>query len=154
MFLLDPAVLTDWESVQKEVFRILERAGAEVVACSRWDERRLAYEIKGRKRGVYALTYFKADPEKITGIERDVTLSESALRCLILRVDHMTEDEMKEAASTTWIEQQKTAAAAEGESAEEEGGEEYGRRRERRRGGGGEERRSTPVEAADVAQEE
>ena len=121
MFLFDPAVLTDWESVQKEVARLLERAGGQIVACSRWDERRLAYEIKGRKRGVYALTYFKAEPDRISGIERDVNLSESALRCLILRVDHMTDEEMKEAASSTRIEQQKTAAP-EGDAGEGDGG--------------------------------
>lgn len=136
MFLFDPGVLTDWDSVQKEVYRILERAGAEVVACSRWDERRLAYEIKGRKRGVYALTYFKAEPGKIVGIERDINLSESALRCLILRVE-MTDEEMKEAASTSRIEQQKNASfGGEGED-EGEGfrGRDRGpRRREEGRG--------------------
>ena len=116
MFLFDPGMLTDWDSVQKEVLRLLERAGAQVVACSRWDERRLAYEIKGRKRGVYALTYFKADPTKIVGIERDVSLSESALRCLIIRVDRMTDDEMKEAASSDRIEQQKTVGFNDGDS--------------------------------------
>ncbi len=120
MFLFDPGMLTDWESVQKEVHRILERAEAQVVACSRWDERRLAYEIKGRKRGIYALTYFKADPSKIAGIERDINLSESALRCLIIKVDHMTDDEMKEAASSTRIEQQKSAGF--GDSDSDEGG--------------------------------
>lgn len=114
MFLFDPGMLTDWDSVQKEVYRLLERAEAQVVACSQWDERRLAYEIKGRKRGVYALTYFKADPNKIVGIERDVQLSESALRCLILRVE-MTDDEMKEAASSSRIEQQKSAGFDESE---------------------------------------
>jgi len=145
MFLLDPGILTDWESVQKEIHRILERAEAQVVACSRWDERRLAYEVKGRKRGVYALTYFKAAPSKIVGIERDVDLSESALRCLILRVDdEMTEEDMKEAASATRIEQQKYA----GEPAEDEGGGEgFGRRRDRRR------EEAAPVDATDVAPE-
>jgi small subunit ribosomal protein S6 len=99
MFLFDPVVISDWEGVQAELNRVLERAGARVIACAKWDERRLAYEIRGRKRGIYALTYFEADPTRITDLERDVHLSEAALRCLILRVDHMTEDEMKEAAS-------------------------------------------------------
>jgi small subunit ribosomal protein S6 len=152
MFLLDPGVLTDWESVQKEIYRILERAEAEVVACSRWDERRLAYEINGRRRGVYALTYFKADPAKIVGIERDVHLSESALRCLILRVDDaMTDEQMKEAASPGRIEEQKTA----GEMTEEEsggfGGPRRDRDRDRRRG---DEERPAPVRAADASPEE
>lgn len=147
MFLLDPGVLTDWESVQKEIYRILERAEAQVVACSRWDERRLAYEVKGRKRGVYALTYFKADPSRIVGIERDVNLSESALRCLILRVDDaMTEEDMKEAASVTRIEQQKSA----GEPGEDESGEGAGRRRERRRAS--EESQPAPAPAEPAAQ--
>ena len=36
-------------------------------------------------------------PRKITGIERDVQLSESVLRVLIMRADYMTEDDMKAA---------------------------------------------------------
>jgi small subunit ribosomal protein S6 len=99
MFLFDPVVVSDWEAVQAELNRIFERAGARVIASAKWDERRLAYEIRGRKRGVYVLAYFEVETSKLADIERDVQLSESALRCMILRVDHMTEDEMKEAAS-------------------------------------------------------
>lgn len=99
MFLFDPVVTSDWEAVQAEVNRILERAGARVIACAKWDERRLAFEIRGRKRGIYVLTYFEAEASRIGEIERDVRLSEAALRCLILRVDHLNEDEMKEAAA-------------------------------------------------------
>lgn len=99
MFLFDPVVMSDWEAIQGEINRMLDRAGARVIACAKWDERRLAYEIRGRKRGIYVLTYFEADSSKIADIERDVQLSEATLRCLIVRVDHMTEDEMKEAAA-------------------------------------------------------
>lgn len=145
MFLFDPGMLTDWDSVQKEVYRLLGRAEAEVVACSRWDERRLAYEIKRRKRGVYVLTYFKADPTKIVGIERDVSLSESALRCLIIKVE-MTDDEMKEAASSSRIEQQKSVIL-DGDS---EGGEGDGGFRRRPRRGPDEE----PVAGVNATREE
>ncbi len=146
MFLFDPGVLTDWESVQKEINRLLERAEAQLVACNRWDERRLAYEIKGRKRGVYALTYFKADPAKIAGIERDVNLSETALRCLILRVEDMTDEEMVEAASPARIEQQKSAGFNEGD---DDGGGFRHRDRDRDRRRDGDDRRD-PVEAVDI----
>ena len=150
MFLFDPAVLTDWDSVQKEVYRILERAGAQVVVCSRWDERRLAYEIKGRKRGIYALVYFKAEPGKIAGIERDITLSETALRCLIIKVE-MTDEEMKEAGSTTRIEQQKNA----GFEGDDEGGEgDSFRRRPPFRRGPEEHQPAEVVPAAEPAREE
>ena len=105
MFLFDPGMLTDWDSVQKEVMRLLDRAEAQLIAISRWDERRLAYDIAGRKRGVYALTYFRCDPKKVTGIERDVQLSESALRCLILRCEYLSEDDMKDIATRSHTEQ-------------------------------------------------
>jgi small subunit ribosomal protein S6 len=98
MFLFDPAVTPDWDSVKTELDRILGRSEARLIAGAKWDERRLAYEIHGRRRGIYALTYFEAEAARVVDIERDVNLSESALRCLLLRVDHMSEDDMKEAA--------------------------------------------------------
>lgn len=99
MFLLDPAATADWDAVQAEMGRLMKRAEARVIVMTRWDERRLAYEIRGRKRAVYALTYFEAEPSKVVGMERDVQISEAFLRCLILRADHLTEDEMKEIAA-------------------------------------------------------
>ncbi len=99
MFLFDPAVAASWESAQQELSRIMDRAGARVIASGKWDERRLAYEIRGRKRGLYALTYFEAEAAKIGDMERDARLSESILRCLVVRVDHLTEDEMKDLAA-------------------------------------------------------
>lgn len=98
MFLFDSAAATEWPNVEKEINRLIDRASGRMIACRRWDERRLAYEIRGRKRGCYVLTYFAAPGDRIAGIERDVQLSDTILRCLILRVDHMTEDEMKSAA--------------------------------------------------------
>ena len=71
MFLLDPAVTTDWDAVQAELGRLFDRVGARQIASTKWDERRLAYEIRGRKRGIYALTYFEADSSRILDLERD-----------------------------------------------------------------------------------
>ena len=95
MFLFDPAVMTDWEHITAELDRLMNRSGARMIACGKWDERRLAYEIRGRKRAVYALTYFEAEPDKISSLERDARLSEAVIRCLLLRVDHLSEEDMK-----------------------------------------------------------
>lgn len=95
MMLFDPAFASDQENVRKEVDRLLERAGAQLIAMHRWDERKLAYEIKKRKRGVYVLIYMRAPAQSIAPLERDVGLSESVLRALILRADHVTEEKMQ-----------------------------------------------------------
>ncbi len=97
MFLFDPSFATDMKNVEQEVARLMERADAKTIMCDKWEERKLAYEIDGRKRGCYVLVFFEADPEKITSLERDVQLSESVLRVLILQAEYMTEEMMKKA---------------------------------------------------------
>ena len=95
MFLFDPTFAVEWPNVEKEINRLMERAKAELVLCKKWDERRLAYEIRGRKRGCYVLTYFKAPAESITALERDTQLSEPILRCLILKADRISDEKMR-----------------------------------------------------------
>ncbi|HTU91784.1 MAG TPA: 30S ribosomal protein S6 [Gemmataceae bacterium] len=88
MFLLDTnKVAGDVPNASKQLHALLERNHAEVLASRPWDERRLAYPISGHKKGLYYLTYFRAEGKNITGIERDCVLSELILRMLILKVD-------------------------------------------------------------------
>lgn len=98
MYLFDPTFGTSWDDCETEIKRLMTRAEAELLFCKKWDERRLAFKVKGRKRGVYVLTYFKSDPAKIEPLERDIRLSESILRALILRADEITPDLMERAA--------------------------------------------------------
>lgn len=95
MFLFDPAFATDFQQAKAEAERILSRSDAEVVFLEKWDERRLAYEIKGRKRGCYVLSYFKCDPGKIVNIERDAGLSEPVLRHLVKQANNVTPEQMQ-----------------------------------------------------------
>jgi len=99
MFLFDPTFGSTFENCEAEIQRLLERAEAQIVFLRRWDERRLAYRIKGQKRGVYVLVYFKANGDKIAPLERDAQLSESILRLLVLRADGITPELMEKAAS-------------------------------------------------------
>ncbi|MCO6437516.1 MAG: 30S ribosomal protein S6 [Phycisphaerae bacterium] len=98
MYLFDPTFGASWEDCEAEIKRLMSRAEAELVFCKKWDERRLAFKVKGRKRGVYVLTYFRAAPEKIDPLERDIRLSENVLRALVLRADGITPEMMERAA--------------------------------------------------------
>lgn len=96
MFLFDNTALHEWSDVEAEVRRLFERIHAEPLVCVKFDERKLAYEIKGRKRGTYVLTYFDADPQSITDLERDARLSELILRTMVLRTDKLSEERLAE----------------------------------------------------------
>ncbi|NQT50421.1 30S ribosomal protein S6, partial [bacterium] len=96
MFVLDDARSgSNWDGVVTEVRGILERRGAEIFTCERWDERRLAYRIQGRTRAVYLLIRFTVPTEAISPIKIDCELNETILRALILR-DHGSEKLHKE----------------------------------------------------------
>jgi len=97
MFLLSQAVAADLNGAIDHIKDIISRGHGEIVAMRKWDERRLAYEIDGQKRGYYILCYFKAPGESLSHIERDCNLSEKLLRSMVTRADHLTEEQLRNA---------------------------------------------------------
>jgi small subunit ribosomal protein S6 len=96
MFLFDNTNVRHWPEVEAEVRRLCDRIQANLQVCLKFDERKLAYEIKGRKRGTYVLTYFEAEPNRIADLERDARLSELILRTLVIRADHISDARLAE----------------------------------------------------------
>jgi small subunit ribosomal protein S6 len=77
----------DQAGVSGQIAEFVRRCGGEMIVSRLWEERRLAYPINGQRKGVYWLTYFKLDSRHVTTIERECQLSESVMRCLVLKVD-------------------------------------------------------------------
>lgn len=95
MFLLDTnKVAGDMPAATQHIHSILEKNHAEILASRPWDERRLAYPIKGHKKGLYYLTYFRTETSNLLSIERDVALSEWILRSMVLHIDPKLVDTM------------------------------------------------------------
>ena len=95
MFLVDTNIASDPEATKGMIGTVMERANAELLMCSLWDERRLAYDIDKHKRAAYVLCYFRANGASISTVERDVQLSEHLLRVLVLRADHISDEELE-----------------------------------------------------------
>jgi len=88
MFLVDTAKGGEgFPAVIQHISGLLERNGAQAERIERWAESKLAYEIKHMERGIYVLVYFRAAPDRISPLRRDVGLSEEILRALILRAE-------------------------------------------------------------------
>jgi small subunit ribosomal protein S6 len=96
MFLLD-AGQPNMETALEPVRNVLERSEAEVLSLKPWDERRLAYEIEGRKRGLYVLGYFKLDPDKVVELEHDCMLNDGIIRMMVLRKESISDAELQAA---------------------------------------------------------
>ena len=98
MFLFSQGAASDLPRTIAHLKDILvDRGQVEIIALKKWDERRLAYPIDNQKRGLYILVYFRANPLKLAEIERQCNLSEIVMRQLVIRADHLSEDEMRSA---------------------------------------------------------
>ncbi len=121
MFLLDNReVKKGWEPLKESVDSILTKRGAEIVVAKRWDERKLAYEIKKQRRATYYLSYLKADPSAIDEIRRDLELSVPVLRYLILSCDAIPEDAYEPEREFTMVEDDAEATESSKEGSESE----------------------------------
>lgn len=87
LFLFPQSAAANLQGAVDHLKELLDRASAEIISFSKWDERKLAYEIKGNKRGVYFLTYFKAPASNLITLERHCNLSEQLLRFMITKAD-------------------------------------------------------------------
>jgi small subunit ribosomal protein S6 len=120
MFLVDSArAASDWDGVNAAIKKILEKANAEIVSMRKWDDRKLAYNIRGVERGTYILCYFKVDGQKIQGIEKAVQLSEKIIRALILSTEQMTKEDIEKDTPAAKAEKEKQKTVSEQQQEDE-----------------------------------
>lgn len=113
MILVDSAkAASDWDGLIGTIEAILKKAEAEIVSIRKWDERRLAYEIEKKGRGTYILCYFRSAGDRISGIEREVQLSEQIMRVLILNAEHLTDEDVEKERAAVVMAEKKTEDAA------------------------------------------
>jgi small subunit ribosomal protein S6 len=93
MFILDPTKFSrDPGAATQQVADLITQHGGTVLAARLWDERKLAYPIKGHKKGIYWLTYFKMPSSGLSPLERQCEITDEIIRKLVLKVDDRIAD--------------------------------------------------------------
>ncbi len=88
MFILDSNRFgRDAETVSGQVPTMIEKLGGEMLVSRLWDERRLAFPIKGQRKGTYWLTYFRLESTRLGELKRQCQITEDIIRVLFLKVD-------------------------------------------------------------------
>jgi len=83
VFVLDPSI--EDAQVDTELEKIKEFLGSrnsEITEIQKWGRRKLAYEVRKRKEGVYTLIRFQAEPGIPAELDRRYRLNENMLRYL------------------------------------------------------------------------
>ena len=68
--------------------------GGEILASRLWNEQKLAYPIKGHRKGAYWLSYFRIDSSQLVKFNRGCQLNDSILRHLAIKLDPRLVDPM------------------------------------------------------------
>lgn len=88
MIILDPEVdeRTVAPSLDK-MLSVVKTGGGQIDNVDIWGKRRLAYDIKKRSEGIYAVVNMTASPELAQELDRQLGLNEAVLRTKLIRPD-------------------------------------------------------------------
>jgi len=88
MIILDPEIeeRTVAPSLDKYL-TVVKSDGGSVDKVDIWGRRRLAYDIKKKSEGIYAVVNFSAEPATAKELDRQLGLNEVVLRTKVLRAD-------------------------------------------------------------------
>lgn len=96
MYLLDNnAVRAGWKEAKAATTALVEKHHGKVLSARRWEERKLAYPIRQRRRGTYLLSYAEIAPADVAGLRRELDLTENVLRYLILSTESVPAQELE-----------------------------------------------------------
>jgi small subunit ribosomal protein S6 len=88
MVILDPSVEEKTVEPSLDKFlNVIRNAKGTVDRVDIWGRRRLAYEIKKKSEGIYAVVNMTASPDAVIELERQLRLSEAVMRTKVLRAE-------------------------------------------------------------------
>jgi small subunit ribosomal protein S6 len=87
-YILDPGLSDEEQQPLMERFQnlVAENGGA-VENVDKWERRRLAYEVKGKREGVYVVMNFSGEPSTEAELGRILGITDGVLRHIVVRTD-------------------------------------------------------------------
>ena len=86
MVIMDPD--TDERTVQptlEQFLTVITKGGGTVDSLDIWGRRRLAYEIRKKPEGIYAVINLTANPADVKELDRQFSINESVMRTKVMR---------------------------------------------------------------------
>lgn len=91
------------EGISGQVDKFIAQYNGEILVSRLWEERKLAYPIKGHRRGTYWLTYFRLDPANVKDLTRQFQISDEVIRFIFIKVEPRLVDTLVEHAKAERI---------------------------------------------------
>ena len=81
-------------AAQKAVEELIESVDGDILASRLWNEQKLAFPIKGHRKGAYWLTYARIESTRLAKLNRSTQLNDSILRHLFVKLEPRLVDPM------------------------------------------------------------
>jgi small subunit ribosomal protein S6 len=118
VFIINPNVESeDVERIIERVQNLISDNGGSITKVDNWGKKRLAYEVRGRKDGIYIIINFEADAQIVLTRARHYGLDEQIIK-------HMTLRDEKPPESKTETDAEEKPASKEDKDKDDEKGEE------------------------------
>ena len=99
---------------------ILTSNGAEIINIEQWGKKRLAYQVKKQKHGIYVLMHYEGDPKVVPELERNFKVSEDILKHLTVKLEGTLVEKARAAAVVAVEEARRAEERSAKEAAEAE----------------------------------
>ena len=88
MVILDPELEERTVAPSLDRFlNVVRKGGGSIETVNLWGRRKLAYEIKKKAEGIYAVVDMQAEPDLAKELDRQLNLNEAVLRTKLIRPD-------------------------------------------------------------------
>ena len=88
MVILDPELEERTVAPSLDTFlNVIRQDGGTVTSVDVWGRRRMAYDIKKKSEGIYAVIDVECSPAAVSELDRQLGLNESVLRTKVMRPD-------------------------------------------------------------------
>ena len=86
MVILDPELEERTVAPSLDRFlNVVRKGGGSIENVNIWGRRKLAYEIRKKSEGIYAVVDMQAEPAAVAELDRQLNLNESVLRTKLMR---------------------------------------------------------------------
>ena len=88
MYILQPTLTAEEQTALVDRFNtLITSSEGTVESCDRCEKRNMQYEIKNFREGYYVVVNFQGTPTLVTEIDRQIRITETIIRHMILRKD-------------------------------------------------------------------
>lgn len=88
LYIIRPDIDEEGKKMLVERFdNVLKENGAEIIESKEWGRRRLAYEIKKYRDGIYHLINLRSEPKAVQEFDRLAKINDDIIRHMIVKLE-------------------------------------------------------------------